>query len=57
MSVLAAGLPVGDNRPALHELAPGSVLKGLMRRIEKSCEITSHDKPADKPAPLEIPHA
>ena len=52
MLALTAGLPAGADRPALHELAPGSVLKGLMRRIEKSCEITSHDKPADKPAPV-----
>ena len=28
-----------------HELAPGSVLKGLMRRIDKSCEVTPHDAP------------
>lgn len=28
-----------------HELAPGSVLKGLMRRIDRSCEVTSHDQP------------
>jgi len=27
-----------------HELAPGSVLKGLMRRIDRSCEVTSHDQ-------------
>jgi [acyl-carrier-protein] S-malonyltransferase len=30
---------------AFHELAPGSVLKGLMRRIDKSCEVVPHDAP------------
>ena len=48
MSSLIAEFPAGDNCPAFHELAPGSVLKGLMRRIDKNCEIMSHDKP-DKP--------
>ncbi|MGA1517581.1 MAG: ACP S-malonyltransferase [Phycisphaerales bacterium] len=38
----------GDPKPALHELAPGSVLRGLMRRIDRSFEVTSHDQP---PAP------
>jgi [acyl-carrier-protein] S-malonyltransferase len=28
-----------------HELAPGSVLKGLMRRIDKTCEVIPHDAP------------
>lgn len=61
MSALIAALPAGADRPALHELAPGSVLKGLMRRIDRSCEVTSHDKP-DKsamPAPSQAatPHA
>jgi len=28
-----------------HELAPGAVLKGLMRRINRSVEVTSHDQP------------
>jgi len=28
------------------ELAPGTVLKGLMRRIDRTCEVTSHDAPA-----------
>ncbi len=27
------------------ELAPGSVLKGLMRRIDRTCEVTPHDTP------------
>jgi [acyl-carrier-protein] S-malonyltransferase len=30
---------------AFHELAPGSVLKGLMRRIDKTCEVIPHDAP------------
>ncbi len=34
---------------AFHELAPGSVLKGLMRRIEKSCEVLPHDMPEQQP--------
>jgi len=29
----------------LHELAPGSVLRGLMRRIERTAKVTSHDQP------------
>lgn len=29
----------------LHELAPGRTLAGLMRRIEKSAKVTSHDEP------------
>jgi [acyl-carrier-protein] S-malonyltransferase len=34
---------------AFHELAPGSVLKGLMRRIEKTCEVLPHDLPEQQP--------
>lgn len=34
-----------EDRPAVHELAPGKVLKGLFRRIDKSVEVTSHDVP------------
>lgn len=33
---------------AFHELAPGSVLKGLMRRIDKTCEVVPHDQPHDQ---------
>lgn len=29
------------------ELAPGTVLRGLMRRIDRSAEVTSHDEPND----------
>ncbi len=28
-----------------HELAPGSVLRGLMRRIDRNVKVTSHDDP------------
>jgi len=28
-----------------HELAPGVTLAGLMRRIDRSLKVTSHDKP------------
>lgn len=27
------------------EVAPGTVLKGLMKRIDRTCEVTSHDQP------------
>ncbi len=63
MSALVAALPAGADRPTLHELAPGSVLKGLMRRIDRSCEVTSHDKPdkqdspANPPPSTEVRHA
>lgn len=63
ISALIAALPAGAERPALHELAPGSVLKGLMRRIDRSCEVMSHDKPdkPDQPTKQEptaaVPHA
>ncbi len=32
---------------AFHELAPGTVLKGLMRRIDKTCEVITHDAPPE----------
>lgn len=39
---------LGQSSPsaAYWELAPGTVLKGLMRRIDRTCEVTSHDQPA-----------
>ncbi len=49
MAALGASLQGCPVRPSFRELAPGSVLKGLMRRIDKSIEVTSHDKP-DTPA-------
>lgn len=29
----------------LHELAPGTVLRGLMRRIDRTTKVTNHDEP------------
>lgn len=37
-------LPSGDSI-GYHELAPGTVLKGLMRRIDRTRKVTSHDQP------------
>lgn len=37
-----------DRGASFHEMAPGTVLKGLMRRINRSVEVTSHDVP-DQP--------
>ena len=44
---LLAALAASGSRAttAFHELAPGTVLKGLMRRIDKTCEVTTHDAP------------
>jgi [acyl-carrier-protein] S-malonyltransferase len=46
---LVAAVRGGDGNlaPSFHELAPGSVLRGLMRRIDRTCEVTSHDGPPD----------
>lgn len=33
-----------DGGASFHEVAPGTVLKGLMRRINRSVEVTSHDQ-------------
>lgn len=38
-----------DDRPAVHELAPGKVLKGLFRRIDKTVEVINHDQPDASP--------
>jgi [acyl-carrier-protein] S-malonyltransferase len=32
-----------------HELAPNTVLKGLMRRIDRGTEVTTHDEPKREP--------
>jgi len=40
-------LPTGDTIEFV-ELAPGSVLRGLMRRIDRAKKVTSHDKPSDE---------
>jgi [acyl-carrier-protein] S-malonyltransferase len=37
--------------PEIHELAPGKVLKGLFRRINRSLEVVSHDQPETPSAP------
>ena len=34
-----------ENQDEYHELAPGTVLRGLMRRIDRSATVSSHDKP------------
>lgn len=36
-----------SSNPAWVELAPGAVLKGLMRRIDRSCEVTTNDQPSE----------
>ena len=38
------GLSASDTMQ-FHELAPGSVLRGLMRRIDRNIKVTSHDQP------------
>ena len=40
---LVEGAP-GDTME-YHEIAPGSVLRGLMRRIDRTVKVTSHDQP------------
>jgi len=35
------------NNSGYHELAPGKVLSGLMRRIDKSIKVTNHDTPSE----------
>ncbi len=38
-------LGMGDGTMEYHELAPGSVLRGLMRRIDRQKKVISHDEP------------
>lgn len=38
--------PAGADLPKMLEMAPGVVLKGLMRRIDRACEVLTHDQPA-----------
>ncbi len=47
-AALLAGLSAEPERATLAELAPGAVLKGLMRRIDRSWETTNHDQPSDQ---------
>jgi len=42
-------LPAADSI-GYHELAPGTVLRGLMRRIDRNRKVTSHDQPSASPA-------
>ena len=41
------GLPSGDTIE-IHELAPGNVLRGLMRRIDRNKKVTNHDQPPSR---------
>ena len=41
---ICEAMPTSD-RIEYHELAPGKVLRGLMRRIVRAREVTSHDEP------------
>ncbi|MCZ6542249.1 MAG: ACP S-malonyltransferase [Planctomycetota bacterium] len=36
---------VGGGTMSYHELAPGVVLRGLMRRIDRNVKVTNHDQP------------
>ncbi len=47
-SRLIADAPSGST---WHELSPGKTLAGLMRRIDKSVKVESHDEPAVPPQP------
>jgi len=48
---LADTLGSAGESPEIHELAPGKVLKGLFRRIDRSLEVVSHDQPETPSAP------
>ena len=48
---LADTLGSAGEIPEIHELAPGKVLKGLFRRIDRSLEVVSHDQPETPSAP------
>ncbi len=43
-----AALAAEHAESAYHELAPGSVLRGLMRRIDRNVKVMSHDEPDDE---------
>lgn len=38
---------IANVKGEMHELAPGKVLAGLMRRIDKSAKVTTHDEPGE----------
>ena len=42
---LIAAMRSGGTVVSYREVAPGTVLKGLMKRIDRTCEVTSHDQP------------
>jgi [acyl-carrier-protein] S-malonyltransferase len=42
---LASSVSVAYNGCEFHELAPGSVLRGLMRRIDRNIKVVNHDQP------------
>jgi [acyl-carrier-protein] S-malonyltransferase len=46
-SALASGIPSEQAEISYHELAPGTVLRGLMRRIDRERKVQSHDQPED----------
>ncbi len=43
---MLSALRASDPGASYWELAPGTVLKGLMRRIDRTCEVTPHDMPS-----------
>lgn len=38
---------IANARGEMHELAPGKVLSGLMRRIDRAAKVTTHDEPGE----------
>jgi [acyl-carrier-protein] S-malonyltransferase len=46
-SALASGITSDQAEIGYHELAPGTVLRGLMRRIDRERKVQSHDQPED----------
>jgi [acyl-carrier-protein] S-malonyltransferase len=44
-SLLVERFGGGESPAAFHELAPGKVLAGLMRRIDRKTQVVSHDRP------------
>ena len=51
---MAQTLPDQGEKPLeWHELAPGNVLRGLFRRIDRSVKVKAHDKPDQEPSTTE----